>query len=128
MRTYPTVVVKGQSFADVKKHVVPMQSLSLKEIVKRFIRREALPISKEGIYEDRYDYDLEKLAHEDLTVQSEVHQEFKQKAVDLQEKLKKEESEKKDALKKAAEAKKKALFEELKKEYQTPQTANTDKA
>jgi len=114
MRLYPVVPVKGQSFKGVKKVVVPSQSMTLQEIIKRFVRNEALPVSKEGVYEDRYDYDLEKLSKEDLTVQHEVIEEFKEKAKKLDEKAKKEDSEKKDAMKKAAAAKRAELLAELK--------------
>jgi len=128
MKLYPTVIVEGKSFVGSKKYVVPMQALSLKEILRRFVRRESLPVSHEGTYDDRHEYDLEKLAHEDLIVKEEVLNEMKEKAQVLKARLDKEESEKKDAMKKAAAAKRKELFDELKREYQTPQTANADKA
>jgi len=70
MRLYPNVPVAGQSFIDVKVVTVPNQSLSLREIIKRFIRNEALPLEKEGIYEERMG-DLEKFAREDITVRHE---------------------------------------------------------
>lgn len=50
--------------------VVPDQSMGLKEIIKRFIRKESLPIQKQGFYEDRFG-DLEKMANEDIVVQLE---------------------------------------------------------
>lgn len=42
--------------------------MSLRDIIKRFIRKESLPINREGFYEDRFG-DLEKLANEDVVVQ-----------------------------------------------------------
>lgn len=116
MRLYPDVIVKGQSFVGCKKLVVPSQSMSLREILRRFVRKESLPISHEGTYEDRYDYDLEKLAKEDLTVQEEVHAEMKAKASDLDSKMKMEAAQRKDAMSKARAAQRKKLFEELKAE------------
>lgn len=65
---YPPYTPVGKSFKGVKRCTVPNQSLSLQEIVKRFVRREPLPLTKEGIYEDRFG-DLEKLKHADITEQ-----------------------------------------------------------
>lgn len=69
---YPKRPIKGQSFKGVKRQTLPNQSMSLQEIIKRFVKRESLPVVKDAVYEDRYDYDLEKLAKEDITVQHEV--------------------------------------------------------
>lgn len=93
-----------------------MQSMSLQEILRRFVRKESLPISKEGVYEDRYDYDLEKLAKEDMTVQQEVLDEMKSKASVLEQKVKKEKADHQDAMKKAAAEKRRQLLEELKQD------------
>lgn len=81
MHLYRPVVVKGQSFAGVKKHVIPSQSMTLREIIKRFLRKESLPIEKEGFYEERFG-DLEKISKEDVVVQHE-------RAADLKEKIEK---------------------------------------
>lgn len=75
---------KGQSFKNAPKVVVPSQSMSLKEIIQRFVRRESLPVEKAGVYEDRMG-DLEKLANEDITVRMERASEL----ADLQAKAKK---------------------------------------
>lgn len=64
------------SFKDVKRTVVPNQSMSLREIVRRFVRRESLPLSQDGVYEERFG-DLEKLAKADITVQFERVAEIK---------------------------------------------------
>lgn len=111
---YPKVVVKGQSFKHCKKVVVPQQSMTLQEIIRRFIKRETLPVSHEAVYEDRYDLDLEKLAHEDLTVQGEVLEVFREKVKDLDAKVKAEEKEKQTAMQKAAAENRAKLLEELK--------------
>lgn len=65
LRLYPNVKVEAQSFANVKIVTVPKQSMSLREIIKRFVRHESLPISQEGIYEENMG-DLEKFAREDI--------------------------------------------------------------
>lgn len=108
IRLYPQVVVSKQSFKGTKVCTLPDQSITLKEIIKRFLRKEALPISKEGLYEDRMG-DLEKLANEDITVQMERAQELKAT-------LKKAQKQKEDHdnnLKAEAEAKVKADREQL---------------
>lgn len=66
IRLYPKVVVKAQSFKGVPKIVVPNQSMSLQEILKRFIKRESLPVARQGVYEERFG-DLEKLDKADIT-------------------------------------------------------------
>lgn len=73
---YSPVKVTGQSFKGCKEHTVPMQSMSLKEIITRFVRREALPVMKEGTYQTQMG-DLEKLAKEDITVQMDRVEELK---------------------------------------------------
>lgn len=68
---YPRVIVPGRSFKGVERVTVPNQALSLREIIKRFVRREALPNSStEGSYEDRFG-DLEKMTKADPVVQQE---------------------------------------------------------
>lgn len=59
---------KQLSFVGVKEVTVPSQAMTLKEIIKRFIRHESLPIKQEGFYEDRMG-DLEKMANMDITEQ-----------------------------------------------------------
>lgn len=63
---YRHVHVRGESFKTVKRSVIPKQSMSLREIVQRFIRRESLPALKEGFYDERFG-DLEKMRNEDIT-------------------------------------------------------------
>lgn len=59
-----------------KKVVIPNQSMTLSEILRRFVKREPLPVSQEGIYHEG-EYDLEKLAKEDFVVKDEVLDEVK---------------------------------------------------
>jgi len=77
VRLYPSVKVTGQSYVGVKRCTVPNQSLSLREIVKRFVRRESLPISQQGLYEERFG-DLEKMSKADIFDQFEKVKELKE--------------------------------------------------
>lgn len=67
---YPKVVVKAQSFKNVKKVVLPNQSMTLKQIIDKFVRKESLPVAHEGQYIDGYG-DLEKMSKDDLVTQYE---------------------------------------------------------
>lgn len=67
LRLYPAVIVAGQSFKGVKISVLPSQSMSLQEIIKRFVRKESLPIEKPGVYSENHG-DIEKMRYEDITV------------------------------------------------------------
>lgn len=69
-------MVARQSFIGQKVEVVPNQSMSLKEILRRFVKREALPVAREGMYEDRFG-DLEKLKNADITEQMERIEQIK---------------------------------------------------
>lgn len=68
---------KPQSFKNSKVHTIPSQSMSLKEILQRFVRRESLPVAKEGVYSTRFG-DLEKLSREDISVQMDRVNEIKE--------------------------------------------------
>lgn len=97
---YPNREVVGQDFSNEKTVTVPNQSMTLKEILRRFVRRESLPIQRQGIYAEGFG-DLEKIMHEDFTVQEERLNEVRKKV----EYAKKKSSEKADAKGKAAKAK-----------------------
>lgn len=56
-----------------KKITVPDQSMSLKEILQRFVRGEPVPVGRDVQYHESED-DLEKIAHEDLVDQAEFHE------------------------------------------------------
>lgn len=62
----------------MKVKTVPSQSLSLREIIRRFVRHESLPVHKDGVYEDRMG-DLEKLSNADITEQLERAEDIKSK-------------------------------------------------
>lgn len=103
-RLYPVRDVAAQDLSKEKVVVLPRQSMSLKEIISRFIKRESLPAEKQGIYEDRYDHDLEKLSKEDRVIQDEVIEELKVRTKDLDSKVKdfqKAEADKAAAIEKA---------------------------
>lgn len=74
---YRPCVVKGQSFKGAKVHTVPSQSLTLADILKRFVRREPLPVSHDAMYETRFG-DLEKIQHEDIVDKRERAEEIRQ--------------------------------------------------
>lgn len=58
--------------------VLPNQSMTLADIIKRFVRKESLPVAKEGIYHES-EYDLEKVAKADLTERMDVLNEVREK-------------------------------------------------
>lgn len=100
VRSYPRVKVPVQSFADCKRVTVPSQSLSLREIVRRFVRRESLPQTKDGLYEDRFG-DLEKLSRADIVEKMDRVEQLKAQ-IDAFEKRQKEKAEKDEADRKVA--------------------------
>lgn len=92
MHSYRTVAVKRQSFKLEKRITVPQQSMTLHEIIRRFVRREQLPVLKEGTYETRMG-DLEKLAKEDISVQMERVEEIRKNIDEGTKRLKAKEDE-----------------------------------
>lgn len=69
--------IVGQSFKGVKRVTVPNQSLSLREIVRKFVRREPIMTrTTEGVYETRFG-DLEKVSQMDMFDQLEVVDQIK---------------------------------------------------
>lgn len=67
---YPKFLAKGQDFSNVARVTVPKQSLSLREILRRYVRREPLPSTTDGVYEERFG-DLEKMSKGDIIDQME---------------------------------------------------------
>lgn len=80
-------------FEGVKRVTLPNQCMSLQEMLRRFVRREPLPVERRGIYHES-DYDLEKLATADRTEQDEVLAQMK---LDVESKKKKLEAAKEKA-------------------------------
>lgn len=70
IRLYPKVPVKGQDFTGAKVVTIPSQSLTLKQILQRFVRGEKLPIEKDGFYSEKHG-DVEKLVRMDILDQYE---------------------------------------------------------
>lgn len=91
MRLYPPVVVVGQDYRHAKVIVVPNQSMTLKDILKRFVRNESLPIQQDGIYAENLG-DLEKLARQDITVRMERAEELHNKLERVREAKKRKDS------------------------------------
>lgn len=81
--------------------------MSLREMLNRFVRREPLPVEKEGVYIES-EYDLEKIPHMDRTEQDEIHAEMKAKTAAAKSKVDKKKKEETDALIAAEVAKQKA--------------------
>lgn len=81
-----------------KKTVIPNQSMSLEEILKRFTRGETLDIGREPQYHESAD-DLEKISNADLVDK----QEFVDKLKDTQREYSKQEKRKADNEKKRLE-------------------------
>lgn len=104
-RLYPVVARRRQDFTGVKRVTIPNQTMSLKEMFKRYVRREPLPVEKQGVYVET-DYDLEKVSKMDRVDQEEIYQEMKAKADSLENEIKKEDSKIKAAKKQKAEAQK----------------------
>lgn len=111
---YPKVERKALSFKGVKEVVLPDQSMGLREIIKRFIRKESLPVQKEGFYEERFG-DLEKLSNEDMIVQLDRAKEIGEWLAKAKAKMDKIEKEKADAIQAASakEAERKAKLDAL---------------
>lgn len=111
---------KGADFSKEKSQVVPDQSLTLKEILERFTRNEALPISHPVEYHESDD-DLEKVQHMDLVDREEYINTLKrtQRNFEAQEQKKA----KQKAEKIEAEERKK-IAEKLKKEAPEPPKAD----
>lgn len=90
-RLYPVVARRRQDFTGVKRVTIPNQTMGLKEMFKRYVRREPLPLEKEGIYVES-DYDLEKVAKMDRVDQDEILSEMKAKSEALEAQIKEEDS------------------------------------
>lgn len=76
IRLYPEVARQPRQLKG-KRFTVPDQAMSLKEMFRRFIRREPLPAEKQAAYIES-DYDLEKVANLDIVEKNEVLSEMKQ--------------------------------------------------
>lgn len=88
--------VEREDFKGQKINTIPSQSMTLKEIIRRFIRRESLPIERQGVYHEGLG-DLEKMSKEDIHDQMERVESLKGKIKRASDKKKKDEEEKSKA-------------------------------
>jgi len=95
VRLYPDVPrVRRVRFG--KSKTVPNQAMSLREMLKRFVRREALPVEKEGVYIES-EYDLEKIPHMDRVEQEAILDDLKAATAKAKAKVDKKKKEEVDA-------------------------------
>jgi len=106
--------------------VVPDQSLSLKEILTRFVRHEQLPVGHAGVYgsegsidpesDNEFNIDIEKAKHWDLTEKDEFKGRLKER-IQQHDAAEKEKAEKRAKLEreKAEEARQKQIRIEARK-------------
>lgn len=76
MRVLNHLVPRKRIMCSGKKLVVPNATMSLAEMLRRFVRREVLPVERKGTYVET-DYDLEKIPHMDIVEREELLEEFK---------------------------------------------------
>lgn len=71
-----------------KSKTIPDQSMSIQEIVKRFVRGIPVDVLKrEPVYSDQQDHDLEKLSRMDFGEKAEYAQALKRQGEELQNEL-----------------------------------------
>lgn len=82
---------------------VPDQSLSIKEIVSRFVRGIPVDVQqREGVYVDQSDHDLEKLSRMDFAEKADMAAVLAQQAAQMQNELQENERSQAEAREKAA--------------------------
>lgn len=91
----------GTSFKDVKKAVIPDQSIGLEKLLKRFTRGESMPVLHQGNYGVVGNYDLEKMKFLDPVERGEIIESMKF----IESKFKKQKDAEEAAQKEAAEKK-----------------------
>lgn len=109
---YPKVARRPKVFNGVKICTVPGQAMSIKEMFRRFLRREALPVERPGEYIES-EYDLEKVARLDRVEKDEIIAEMKVKNAKLKEQADAAVAKKAAADKAAKDAERAALLAEL---------------
>lgn len=78
IRLYPHRKDNGQDFTKDKIVTMPNQAMTLREIIRRFVRKESLPLEMEGFYSEKFG-DLEKMSRQDITVKMERAEAIKTK-------------------------------------------------
>lgn len=121
---YKSCSIPGRSkglLIDEPSIVVPNQALTLRQILERFTRNQALPVGRTGSFDDGED-DLEKVGHMDPVDKAEFVEKLKktQRDYDAQEKAKAKA--RSDALEKEERAK---LAEQIRKEEKAALSAKT---
>lgn len=101
-----TLVPKGYVCKAMDRATVPNQSLSLKQILTKFIKREALPVGRQGVYETKFG-DLEKIMNADFVEREEFFKRMDSWIKDHESRLK--DKEEKDRAKLVEEEAKKLL-------------------
>ena len=86
---------------------LPDQSLTIKEVLRRFVKGMPVDaVKREPVYQD-VGIDLEKLARADFGEQFELSQQFKQQAQDIEAKAEAQQRQRDEAMKNEAESKRK---------------------
>lgn len=99
----PEVRFKGRR----KSQTIPDQSMSIQEIVKRFVRGVPVDIvQREAVYSDQSEHDLEKLSRMDFGEKAEFARRMSEQAQGLSTELQEREAEHREAI--ATKAKEKA--------------------
>jgi len=76
VRLYRPVPRVRRMCEGAKRRTLPNQCMSLAEMFRRFVRRESLPVEKQGVYIEG-EHDLEKLAKMDRVDQDEILDQLK---------------------------------------------------
>lgn len=99
--------------------VAPNQALSLRQILERFTRNQAVPVGRDHSYDEGED-DLEKVAHMDLVDKAEFVEKLKQTQKDFE---KQEKAKAAAQRKKLEDEERQKIAEELKKAESPPKKA-----
>lgn len=97
------VARRPRLFPGVKARTIPDQAMSIKEMFRRFVRREPLPLERDGVYVES-EYDLEKISHMDTIEKREILEEMREKVSAKDAKVKRAQKEKEEKEKALADA------------------------
>lgn len=96
IRNYKPPVVRWKGRR--KSRTIPDQSMSIREIVKRFVRGVPVDIlQREAVYSDQNDHDLEKLSRMDFGDKAEYARRMSEQAQSLGTELQEKEAEHREA-------------------------------
>lgn len=108
----PRTRYAGVSFKGVQSLTLPNDALTIRQIIKRFIRNQSLPIEKEGAYLDIGE-DVEKIRTADFTEREEFLDRHKTKLNRIKKDLEDKEAASKKAAEEKAEADRQAIVNEV---------------